>query len=124
MLVCWGSRAAAALPELRAALPEHPRAVPRSLAVVCPPERREATAELLSAAARSGPKDGRIAAAKPVRALRGRRPATHGDRRRARRRLAHLVERDLGVMTSGPGIGTNDERVRERAREAARLPGD
>lgn len=72
LLVAWGSRAAAALPELRSALPRFPAALPRALAAVCPPEHRAATAELLTAAARSGPEEGRLPAAQAVRGLTGR----------------------------------------------------
>ncbi|MFJ2872338.1 hypothetical protein [Streptomyces sp. NPDC087298] len=71
LLVAWGSRAAAALPELRSALPRFPAALPRALAAVCPPEHRAATAELLTAAARSGPEEGRLPAAQAVRGLTG-----------------------------------------------------
>ncbi|MFD7494313.1 hypothetical protein ACFV8T_18155 [Streptomyces sp. NPDC059832] len=71
LLGAWGSRASAALPELRSALPGSPRAVPKALAAICPPEHREATAELLTAAARTGPVDGRLAAATAVRELTG-----------------------------------------------------
>ncbi|WP_405683434.1 hypothetical protein [Streptomyces sp. NBC_00057] len=71
LLGAWGSRASAALPELRSALPRFPKVVSKALAAVCPPEHRAATAEILTTAARSGPEDGRLAAAKAVRQLTG-----------------------------------------------------
>ncbi|MCT2544753.1 MULTISPECIES: hypothetical protein [Streptomyces] len=71
LLGAWGSRASAALPELRSVLPGSPKAVPKALAAICPPEHRVATAELLTAAARTGPEDGRLAAAVAVRELTG-----------------------------------------------------
>ncbi|MGY3060181.1 hypothetical protein ACVWZD_004426 [Streptomyces sp. TE3672] len=71
LLGAWGSRASAALPELRSVLPGSPKAVPKALAAICPPEHRAATAELLTAAARTGPEDGRLAAAAAVRELTG-----------------------------------------------------
>lgn len=71
LLGAWGSRASSALPELRSALPRFPKVVPKALAAVCPPEHRAKTAELLTAAARSGPKAGRLAAARAVHELTG-----------------------------------------------------
>ncbi|MFF4081233.1 hypothetical protein ACFYZN_17760 [Streptomyces sp. NPDC001777] len=71
LLGSWGSGAAAALPELRFLLPRFPVAVPRTLVAVCPPEHRTRTARLLTAAAASGPENGRLAAAKAVRELTG-----------------------------------------------------
>ncbi|WP_405749821.1 hypothetical protein OHA19_08455 [Streptomyces sp. NBC_00012] len=71
LLGAWGSRASAALPELQAVLPVCPGAVPKAMAAICPPEHREATAELLTAAARTGPEEGRLAAATAVRELTG-----------------------------------------------------
>ncbi|MEU6017120.1 hypothetical protein ABZ826_24625 [Streptomyces sp. NPDC047515] len=71
LLAAWGSRASAALPELRSTLPRFPKAVPKALAAVCPPDQRAATAELLTAAARSGAGDERLAAARAVRELTG-----------------------------------------------------
>jgi hypothetical protein len=71
LLGAWGSRASAALPELLAALPLCPKAVPKALAAICPPEHREATAELLTAAARTGPEEGRLDAATAVHELTG-----------------------------------------------------
>ncbi|MFF2328089.1 MULTISPECIES: hypothetical protein [unclassified Streptomyces] len=71
LLGAWGSRAAAALPELRSVLPDFPEIVPKALAAVCPPEHRAATAQLLTTAARSGPESGRLAAAEAVRQLTG-----------------------------------------------------
>ncbi|MGW1407652.1 hypothetical protein [Streptomyces sp. NPDC002403] len=71
LLGAWGSRASAALPELRSALPGAPKAVPQALVAICPPEHRETTAELLTAAVRNGPVDGRLAAAVAVRELTG-----------------------------------------------------
>ncbi|MCX4844265.1 hypothetical protein [Streptomyces sp. NBC_00893] len=71
LLGAWGSRASAALPELLAVLPLCPGAAPKALAAVCPPEHREATAEALTAAARTGPEEGRLAAATAVRELTG-----------------------------------------------------
>ncbi|MFG3526943.1 hypothetical protein ACGF8B_09360 [Streptomyces sp. NPDC047917] len=71
LLGAWGSRASAALPELRSALPGSPKVVPKALAAICPPEHREATAELLTAAARTGPEEGRLDAAVAVRELTG-----------------------------------------------------
>ncbi|MFE4797299.1 hypothetical protein ACFRFL_19870 [Streptomyces sp. NPDC056708] len=71
LLGAWGSRASAALPELRSALPRFPKVVPQALAAVCPPEHRAATAEILTTAARSGPEGGRVAAAKALRRLTG-----------------------------------------------------
>ncbi|MFD0344398.1 hypothetical protein ACFVH0_37990 [Streptomyces sp. NPDC127117] len=71
LLGAWGSRASAALPELLSALPLCPRAAPKALAAICPPEQREATAELLTTAARTGPEEGRLAAATAVRGLTG-----------------------------------------------------
>ncbi|MET8516501.1 hypothetical protein [Streptomyces sp. NPDC005077] len=71
LLAGWGSRASSALPELRSALPRFPKVVPKALAAVCPPEHRAKTAELLTAAARSGPKAGRLAAAGAVHELTG-----------------------------------------------------
>ncbi|MGW2179867.1 hypothetical protein ACWCXX_17545 [Streptomyces sp. NPDC001732] len=71
LLGSWGSGAAAALPELRSALPRFPAAVPRALVAVCPPEHRARTARLLTDAAASGPENGRLAAAKAVRELTG-----------------------------------------------------
>ncbi|MFB7534221.1 hypothetical protein ACFC0C_39610 [Streptomyces sp. NPDC056178] len=71
LLAAWGSRASAALPELRSALRRFPKAVPKALAAVCPPDQRAATAELLTAAARSGTGDERLAAARAVRELTG-----------------------------------------------------
>ncbi|MFF2010984.1 hypothetical protein ACFVWY_18200 [Streptomyces sp. NPDC058195] len=71
LLGAWGSRAAAALPELRGALPVAPRAAPEALVALCPPEHRAATAEVLTVAARTGPQEGRLAAARAVRELTG-----------------------------------------------------
>ncbi|MEV5201476.1 hypothetical protein [Streptomyces sp. NPDC053720] len=71
LLGAWGSRASAALPELRSALPGSPKVVPKALAAICPPEHREETAELLAAAARTGPEEGRLDAAVAVRELTG-----------------------------------------------------
>lgn len=71
LLGAWGSRASAALPELSAVLPVCPRAVPKALAAICPPEHREATSELLTAAARTGPEEGRLDAATAVHELTG-----------------------------------------------------
>ncbi|WP_371798848.1 hypothetical protein OG963_11530 [Streptomyces sp. NBC_01707] len=71
LLGAWGSRASSALPELRSVLPRFPKVVPKALAAVCPPEHRAKTAELLTAAARSGPKAGRLAAARAVHDLTG-----------------------------------------------------
>lgn len=71
LLAGWGSRASSALPELRSALPRFPKVVPKALAAVCPPEHRAKTAVLLTAAARSGPKAGRLAAAGAVHELTG-----------------------------------------------------
>ncbi|MGW9121620.1 hypothetical protein ACWGRV_34260 [Streptomyces sp. NPDC055663] len=71
LLGAWGSRASAALPELRAVLPACPTAVPEALVAICLPEHRETTAELLTAAARTGPVEGRLAAATAVRELTG-----------------------------------------------------
>lgn len=83
LLGAWGSRASAALPELSAVLPLCPGAVPKALVAICPPEHRGTTAELLTAAARTGPEEGRLAAAAAVRELTGRparcgRPSPHG----------------------------------------------
>ncbi|MFF9567292.1 hypothetical protein [Streptomyces sp. NPDC014685] len=71
LLASWGTGAAAALPELRSALPRFPAAVSRALVAVCPPEHRAETARLLTAAAVSGPENGRLAAARAVRELTG-----------------------------------------------------
>lgn len=71
LLGAWGGRASAALPELRSALAGAPRAAPKALVAICPPEHRETTAELLTAAARTGQADGRLPAAAAVRELTG-----------------------------------------------------
>ncbi|SFY01902.1 hypothetical protein SAMN02787144_1009145 [Streptomyces atratus] len=71
LLGAWGSRASAALPELSAVLSLCPGAVPKALVAICPPEHRGTTAELLTAAARTGPEEGRLAAAAAVRELTG-----------------------------------------------------
>ncbi|MFI1015221.1 HEAT repeat domain-containing protein [Streptomyces sp. NPDC020965] len=51
LLTGWGGLAAAALPELTAALDRFPTLVPAALTAVCPDESREATAALLRRAA-------------------------------------------------------------------------
>ncbi|MGW2084971.1 hypothetical protein [Streptomyces sp. NPDC001880] len=101
LLGAWGSRASAALPELRSALPGAPKAVPKALAAICPPEHREATAELLTAAARTGPVDGRLAAAVAVRELTGETGPL----------LAAVADR----------LAPGDREVQEAARLAAEL---
>ncbi len=69
LLAAWGAQAAAALPELTAALRRFPAAVPRAMAAVCPPEERGAAADVLRRAAEKGPKEGRYAAAEALRTL-------------------------------------------------------
>ncbi|GAA2925937.1 hypothetical protein ACFPN0_28040 [Kitasatospora cinereorecta] len=66
LLESWGDRAAPALPELGAALPTFPQPMARALAAVCPPEHRESTGGLLRRAARSGPPEARLAAARAL----------------------------------------------------------
>ncbi|MFD9502204.1 hypothetical protein [Streptomyces sp. NPDC060035] len=66
LLESWGSGAASALPELGAALRRFPQPMARALAAVCPPGDREATSGLLRRAARSGPPEARLAAARAV----------------------------------------------------------
>ncbi|KQX86185.1 hypothetical protein AB0K86_00640 [Streptomyces clavifer] len=66
LLSSWGHRAAPALPELGTALRMHPQPMARALAAVCPPDHREATGGLLRRAARSGPPEARLAAARAV----------------------------------------------------------
>ncbi|MFD7533050.1 hypothetical protein ACFV8E_36535 [Streptomyces sp. NPDC059849] len=101
LLGAWGSRASAALPELRSVLPVSPKVVPKALAAICPPEHRVATAELLTAAARTGPEDGRLAAAVAVRELTGE--------------TGPLLVAVAGCLTPG------GPAVREAARLAAEL---
>ncbi|MGW4231103.1 hypothetical protein ACWEF9_17705 [Streptomyces sp. NPDC004980] len=66
LLESWGSGAAAALPELGAALPAFPQPMARALAAVCAPEHSGATGGLLRRAARTGPPEARLAAARAV----------------------------------------------------------
>ncbi|PJE97581.1 hypothetical protein CUT44_10530 [Streptomyces carminius] len=71
LLTGWGERAAAALPELRAALPRLPRAVPGALAAVCPERKREKVAGELRDAVAMGPAEGRLAAARALYGMTG-----------------------------------------------------
>ncbi|MFF3458946.1 HEAT repeat domain-containing protein [Streptomyces sp. NPDC002730] len=71
LLARWGAKAAAALPELTAALERFPSLAPGALAAVCPPESRDRTAGVLRRAAESGPNEGRFAAAEALRELTG-----------------------------------------------------
>ncbi|MFI6285164.1 HEAT repeat domain-containing protein [Streptomyces sp. NPDC051018] len=71
LLAGWGPRASAALPELTALFHRSPSRFARALAAVCPPESRDATAELLREAAGSGPVADRYAAAEALRGLTG-----------------------------------------------------
>ncbi|MDH2389233.1 HEAT repeat domain-containing protein [Streptomyces sp. HNM0663] len=71
-LTAWGPAAAAALPELTAALPRFPNDVPGALAAVCPTHGstdRDRVAGLLRAAATHGPQEGRLAAAAALHEL-------------------------------------------------------
>ncbi|MFF8960185.1 HEAT repeat domain-containing protein [Streptomyces sp. NPDC014894] len=73
LLLSWGPRASAALPELAAAFERRPARIAPALAAVCPPESRERTAGLLRRAAESAEGDtaGRFAAARALRTLTG-----------------------------------------------------
>jgi len=103
LLTAWGPDAAAALPELLAALPAYPRLLPKVLVAVCPPERRAEVADALRSPARTGPADDRIEAARALHELTGE----HGPL------LPLLAER----LTRGEGGG--GEGIREAARAAA-----
>ncbi|MEU8774137.1 HEAT repeat domain-containing protein [Streptomyces sp. NPDC048606] len=85
LLAGWGARAAAALPELYAALPHAPEAAARAVAAVaahCPPDERERAAARLRTEAEAGG----IAAARASYALTGE----HGP-------LVRLLDRDLAA---------------------------
>ncbi|MCM2392780.1 hypothetical protein [Streptomyces albipurpureus] len=71
LLLDWGPRSAAALPELANALKRFPLVIPAALAAICPPENREATADLLRQAAGSDEVEGRCAAAEALWRLTG-----------------------------------------------------
>ncbi|MEE1938282.1 hypothetical protein V1L54_02450 [Streptomyces sp. TRM 70361] len=71
LLTGWGERAAAALPELRAALSRFPRAVPGALAAVCPERKREKVAGELRDAVAMGPAEGRLVAARALYGMTG-----------------------------------------------------
>ncbi|MGV9316480.1 hypothetical protein ACWDR0_30485 [Streptomyces sp. NPDC003691] len=71
LLEAWGPRASAALPELTVLCERSPAHFAAALSAVCPPERREETAELLRPAAVSGPIHDRFAAADALYVLTG-----------------------------------------------------
>ncbi|MEU5399891.1 HEAT repeat domain-containing protein [Streptomyces sp. NPDC005963] len=71
LLASWGTRAAAALPELTRALAAFPALVPSALVAICPPNHTEEVAELLRGAARAGAVEDRCAAAEALWRLTG-----------------------------------------------------
>ncbi|MFE3021698.1 HEAT repeat domain-containing protein [Streptomyces sp. NPDC059256] len=71
LLAGWGTRAAAALPELTRALDAFPTSVPAALVAICPPNRTAAVAELLRRAAVAGEVEARCAAAEALWRLTG-----------------------------------------------------
>ncbi|MGA5472853.1 hypothetical protein ACPCUK_29265 [Streptomyces arboris] len=106
LLTAWGPAAAAAVPELLAALPAHPRLLPGVLVAVCPPERRAEVADALRTRARTGPAEDRTEAASTLHQLTGE----HG-------LLLPLLVEQL-TRSAGGGGGAGD-RIREAATAAA-----
>ncbi|MFF6906431.1 hypothetical protein ACFY9Q_10865 [Streptomyces sp. NPDC012389] len=105
LLTAWGPDAAAAVPELLAALPAHPRLLPGVLVAVCPPGRRAEAADALRTQAGTGPVEGRTEAARALHELTG----DHGPL------LPLLAERLAGSAGDGGGA---DGKIREAATAA------
>lgn len=107
LLTAWGPDAAAALPDLLAALPAYPRLLPKVLVAVCPPEHRTEVADALRKRASAGPADDRFEAARALHRLTG----DHG-------LLLPLLAEQLAQAGGGTGNGAV-EAVREVAAAAA-----
>ncbi|MFI1933512.1 HEAT repeat domain-containing protein [Streptomyces sp. NPDC020330] len=106
LLASWGPDASAAVPELLAALPTHPRVLPKALVAVCPPGRRAEAADALLARTGTGPAEERIEAARALHELAG----DHGP-------LLPLLAERLAV--SAGGGGGSGGSIREAAEAAA-----
>ncbi|MFE2291437.1 HEAT repeat domain-containing protein [Streptomyces sp. NPDC059452] len=111
LLTAWGPAAAAAVPELLAALPAFPGLLPRVLASVCPPGQHPEVADALRTRARTGPADDRIGAARALHQLTGDHSL-----------LLPLIAERLTAGAGGSGDGIREAATAVAAVGPAALP--